>query len=402
MPGRLYEPGMPKPPSHDLLPRLFVSALAGWAVASCQSEPDPEADVAVEVDAGRAEAADAADAAEAATAPEAASAAEAGGGGGAPAVRDASISSGDAGNDAGEPGSSLDAGGTSKGHSAGCGKAPPSTSSNWAKHDLMVTGVAQRFLPGGTKYGVQQGYDFTHRNYFLRLPTNYDANKPYPLVISAGGCGATNGISGDNGGSNPLPEKQAVALQVGLSYVYPNGAGACFADGSADTPDLPYFDAVLAELDAAYCFDRERVFVSGFSSGAWESYMLSCARAGVIRAIGTQAGGLRKERPPCSNAKIAAFLTAGVNDDNPISNVDSSGFDTGSQAARDVILKTNGCATRDTEPYVSAEAPADWHCLRYTSCPADYPVIWCAITADGGKHGAGSNKAFWPFWSALP
>jgi hypothetical protein len=29
-------------------------------------------------------------------------------------------------------------------------------------------------------------------------------------------------------------------------------------------------------------------------------------------------------------------------------------------------------------------------------------VIWCAITADGGGHGAGNNKAYWPFWSMLP
>jgi hypothetical protein len=67
-----------------------------------------------------------------------------------------------------------------------------------------------------------------------------------------------------------------------------------------------------------------------------------------------------------------------------------------------VILKTNGCTTRDTAPYVTAEAPADWNCVRYTSCPAAHPVVWCAITAHGGGHGAGSNKAFWPFWNALP
>jgi hypothetical protein len=111
---------------------------------------------------------------------------------------------------------------------------------------------------------------------------------------------------------------------------------------------------------------------------------------------------MRKERPPCSKLPLAAFLTAGVNDDNPIENIDKSGFDTGSQAARDVILETNGCTTRATEPYVTALAAADWNCVRYTSCPAAFPVVWCAISAGGGKHGAGSNKAFWPFWSALP
>jgi polyhydroxybutyrate depolymerase len=277
------------------------------------------------------------------------------------------------------------------------------SANGWTKHDLTVTGVAAPYLDGGAKYGNQHGYDFSKRNYFVRLPANYDSKKgSYALVISGGGCGATDGISGNGGGSNPLTDHQDVAVQVGLSYVYPMGAGACFTDGSSDTPDLPYFDAVMAQVDKAYCFERSKVFVSGFSSGAWETYMLGCARAGVVRGIGTQAGGLRKERPTCTKVPVAAFLTAGVNDANPIENIDKTGFDSGSQAARDVILMTNGCTGRETAPYLTADAPDDWHCVSYTGCPKEYPVIWCAITANGGGHGAGSNKAFWPFWNALP
>ncbi|UJR84400.1 alpha/beta hydrolase family esterase [Sandaracinus amylolyticus] len=290
------------------------------------------------------------------------------------------------------------------GPSAGCGAlAADDSSDRWTLHELTVTGVAARFLAGGEDYGTQGGYDFEHRNYFVRLPRNYDPSRQYSLVISGGGCGASNGLSGSGGGSNPLADDQDYAVQVGLSYVYPDGAGACFQDGSADTPDLPYFDAVMAELDARYCFDRGQVFASGFSSGAWESYMLACARGGVLRAIGTQAGGLRSERPPCSGVPVAAFLTAGVNDGaNPIENVDDrTGFDSGSRAARDAILEANGCVGTETEPYVTADAPADWNCVSYTGCPTAYPVVWCPITADDGRHGAGNPRAFWPFWSTL-
>jgi polyhydroxybutyrate depolymerase len=288
------------------------------------------------------------------------------------------------------------------GPSAGCAAATSMDGTDWVKHDLLVSGMAARYRVGGDDYGVQSGYDFEHRNYFVRLPENYDPAQPYPLLISGGGCGATSGTSGDSGGANPLSDGQDIALQVGLSYVYPDGGGACFQDDGADTPDLAYFDAVLAELDQTYCFDRGRVFVSGFSSGAWESYMLACARGGVVRGIGTQAGGLRRERPACSHVPVAAFLTAGVNDANPIQHIEPDGFDSGSEAARDVILATNGCQGTASEPYVTEDAHADWNCQRYTGCPAAYPVVWCAITADGGGHGAGSPHAFWPFWSALP
>ncbi|HEY2899767.1 MAG TPA: hypothetical protein VGL59_04255 [Polyangia bacterium] len=289
-----------------------------------------------------------------------------------------------------------------KGPSDGCQTAPAlsDTPGSWVMHKIDVGSVASEYLSGGKEYGSEGGYDFSHRNYFLKLPKNYDHTKIYPLLISGGGCGATDGISGNGGGQNPLPNDQDYAIQVGLSYVYPNGAGACFTDQYSDTPDLPYFDAVLGEVKKSTCVDTGNVFMSGFSSGAWETYMLSCARAGVLRGVGTQAGGLRSVRPPCTGVPIAAFLTAGTSDANPINNVDpKTGFDSGSAPARDVILKTNGCATTDTTPYTSAQAPATWNCKQYTSCPAAYPVIWCEIP---GGHGAGSPQAFWPFWKTLP
>jgi polyhydroxybutyrate depolymerase len=324
------------------------------------------------------------------------------GSGGASADAAADIgASGDAGSSTGGSGGTV-ASHLPSGPSDGCHATPAAGDmpGKWVLHKIDVTGVAAEFMSGGKEYGTQGGYDFNHRNYFLKLPRNYDNTRAYPLVMSGGGCGATNGVSGNGGGANALPDDQDFAVQVGLSYVYPQNAGACFADGFADTPDLPYFDAVLAEVQKSSCVDKSKVFMSGFSSGAWETYMLSCARAGVIRGVGTQAGGLRSVRPPCTGIPVAAFLTAGTNDANPIHNVDSkTGFDSGSAPARDVILKTNGCATAETAPYTSDKAPATWNCKQYTSCPKAYPVIWCEIP---GGHGAGSPSAFWPFWNGLP
>ncbi len=137
-------------------------------------------------------------------------------------------------------------------------------------------------------------YTWTHRNYFVRLPANYDPSKAYPVSMGGGGCGG-DALSGNNGGLTALPNGQDEAIQIGLSYVY--SGGACFEDDYVNTPDLPYFDAVLKEVESHYCVDTGKIFVDGFSSGAWETFMLGCARAGVIRGIGTAAGGLRVVRP---------------------------------------------------------------------------------------------------------
>jgi polyhydroxybutyrate depolymerase len=289
-----------------------------------------------------------------------------------------------------------------RGPSAGCNKAPGGgdNSGGFTKHDIMVSGVDAAFLSGGANYGSQGGYDFSHRNYFLKLPMGYDPTKAYPLVAGGGGCGATDGLSGNGGGVDIFNGDQSVAIQVGLSYVYPNNAGACFADDFPDTPDLPYFDTMLAEVEANYCIDRGKIFVAGYSSGAWEAIMLGCARGGVVRGIGTQAGGLRIHGPTCNGMPVAPMMIAGVNDtENPIGPLTTPMNDSyGSAPARDEFLKQDGCNGTVTAPYQGMSAESA--CVSYTGCQATAPVVWCPIAGDHGD--LGSTSGFWPFWSSLP
>jgi poly(3-hydroxybutyrate) depolymerase len=288
---------------------------------------------------------------------------------------------------------------TPSGRSDGCGRSAPGGdgAEHFALHQVKVSGVDPAFIAAHPA----NGGSWTDRSYYVRLPADYDPNQAYPLSIGGGGCGNTDGTSGSGGGLAALPQGQKLAIQVGLNYVYPQNAGACFADDFANTPDLPYFDAVLAQLEADYCVDRGKVFVDGFSSGAWETYMLGCARAGVVRAIGTAAGGLRMTRPACTAFPIAAILVAGLNDtENPIGPLAPPGKNDslGSAPARDDILARNGCTGTATEPW----DPAYPACVKYTGCPAAYPVVWCAIDAGHGNGGEISAKGFWQLWSSLP
>ena len=273
----------------------------------------------------------------------------------------------------------------------------PDSATDFIKHDIAVTGVDPAFAQAHPA----NGGSWTERTYYVRLPDGYDASHAYPLSIGGGGCGNTDGTSGSGGGLAALPNGQKLAIQVGLNYVYPQNAGACFADDYINTPDLPYFDAVLAALEADYCVDRGKVFVDGFSSGAWETYLLGCARAGVVRGIGTAEGGLRMTRPPCTQFPVAAILVAGLNDtENPIGPLDPPGKNDslGSAPARDDILMRNGCVGTDTTPW-DAAYPG---CVKYTGCPDAYPVVWCAIDAGHGDGGDISRTGFWKLWSSLP
>ena len=80
-------------------------------------------------------------------------------------------------------------------------------------------------------------------------------------------------------------------------------------------------------------------------------------------------------------------------------------------------LKRNGCVAPDfvfdysdtttkqgNAPHTSWD-PMYPMCVKYTGCPAAYPVVWCAL--QGGHQvdnsGGVSYKAgIWKFWSSLP
>jgi poly(3-hydroxybutyrate) depolymerase len=334
-----------------------------------------------------------------------------------------------------------------KGMSAGCGMAPPASAgagpNNLKIQQLMVPScaagaitphcVAPPFQPGGADYIKSGQYDFNNRNYGLALPDGYNPMTPYPVILEGGGCtgGPTNNGGGYNAGEG------GNAIRVGLSYV-----GQCFADGGVggntgfgcsideahiadciNTPEVPYINGILDYLEAHLCVDLGRIFIGGYSSGAWEASTVSCALANRIRAMSTTFGGLRINRPACTGPTPGLMLAGALDNSNPIGpmvmgmGLPSVGLSAaqvdadivmldsyGSAPMRDELLSRNGCTGTATTMY-SAAYP---QCMSYTGCPADYPVVWCDLAGVG--HGGGGvdsmgvmyAPAAWDFLSKLP
>ncbi|HTM46801.1 MAG TPA: hypothetical protein VL137_17720, partial [Polyangiaceae bacterium] len=278
-------------------------------------------------------------------------------------------------------------GGGAAAMSAGCGMLPGATdsSTNWIKHDITVTGVDPAFV---AQYPVNPGqtYDWTHRNYFLRLPTDYDQTHSYPIVIGGSGCGGSETV-GSEGGYSPfgIGSGETEAIQVSLSYVLSSAAipdcnGAVFADDFDNSPEAPYLAAVVNEVESLYCTNPGKVFLSGYSSGAFEAVTLGCANGDILRGFGVQiGGGLRLHHPPCKPNPVAAIFVVGLQDtENPIGPLTTPLHDSlGTAPARDEILTRNGCVGQDHMPW-DPDYPL---CETYTGCPAAYPVVWCAINS---------------------
>jgi hypothetical protein len=297
------------------------------------------------------------------------------------------------------------------GMSSGCNMDPPAEDSTtkFIKHEVHMTGLDPTYLTGGENFDSSGPYDFTFRPYGVRLPDGYDPSKPYAVTFGGGGCGGSAQNFAGNPGGGLQMAGNGKTIQIGLSYI-----SGCFNDGGPsidnrpDTPDEPYFRAVWADIEKHYCIDKSQVFVGGFSSGAWEAYMLGCAASDIVRGIGTDEGGMRTMHPACKKP-IAAVLVAGEADtENPIGPLDpvadKGAVDRlgslGSAPGRDEILMRNGCTGTDTVAYEDAKYGA---CKKYTGCPAAYPVVWCALPGVGHNSSTymGTNYSPGPMWDVL-
>jgi polyhydroxybutyrate depolymerase len=251
------------------------------------------------------------------------------------------------------------------GPTAGCGKTSADEPNTNVLHNIMASGEGRR--------------------YWTTIPATYDGTTPMPVVFYGPGCGATN-----VGGALLDDSIRDKAIRVFII-----GTGSCFDTGEAE-PETSYFNGVLDEVQANYCTDKGKVFVSGYSSGGWLSMLLACTAGDRITAIGTAAGGFRPSRFPNCKGTPAAMFHASTNDgSNPITRLDDNGMNYGSSAGRDNLLMRNGCTmeTKEWDPSIP-------YCKEYVGC--SQRVVWCeqenAGHSDGGDVARGG---WWKFWSSL-
>jgi hypothetical protein len=271
------------------------------------------------------------------------------------------------------------------GKSKGCGRTEPLNEAprKYVKHDMMVD-VAAEYQP-----------DYTTREYHTWLPEGYNPDTAYPLYFWGNGCGVTKG--------NPegIPVANIEEVKTGAILVFMIPEDGCFdagKGGKANTPDIPYFDKMLNEIEDNYCIDRGKVFVGGYSSSAWFAATLSCSHGDRLNGIGMAAGGQQDELPMCTGP-AAMILWAGNEGagGNPIETPPNVAWE-GSGAVRDRLLQANGCAQTTTKWDPN---PAWSSCNLYDNCGKN-PVVFCP---HGGGHDTGgaskiNAEGFWKLFKS--
>jgi polyhydroxybutyrate depolymerase len=224
------------------------------------------------------------------------------------------------------------------------------------------------------------------RSYTLVVPASYAPGVSQPLIYVLHGHGGT----GEKARSSF--EIEGAAGGKGL-FVYPDAIGGGW-DLDAETGknrDVAFFDAMLAQVQSEYCVDLHRVFLAGFSNGAYMANQLACRRSERVRAVATHSGGGPYDNSAsakyddrgqleCGGKPVAALVIHGT--------ADGTVAPSEGQKSIDHWVAANHCGS----------PAASGACATYAECIN--PVIACKVHGLGHSVWPEAAKRAWAFFDA--
>lgn len=326
------------------------------------------------------------------------------------------------------PGSSMDL--DKPWPSSGCGKDPPANQVDTVPGSR--TGYTEfEVQQTGATLGADQPTKALPRQYFVRLPFDYDSSKPYRVVYIGQGCGAQRAgktatyplFDEDQGGTEQ-------AIYVGVSVPDDSSNPGCFDNNSGpESQEWEAFDLIHTMVESTYCVDNNRIFVAGYSTGGWLANMWGCYFGGTpsppldktpgdmgraerkfspkwaMRGRANVTGSLPPNQPqPCNGPGAGIWIHDATDPSNLIAT---------NIKALELALATNGCTGSymdgPKEPWAPAEQIPGFSggiCQQYTGCSPEvtkqYPLIFCTTSGKGhGDQSVSAIPAFTKFFDLM-
>jgi poly(3-hydroxybutyrate) depolymerase len=262
--------------------------------------------------------------------------------------------------------------------SPGCGKTPRLVNS------------------GSTTTPLRMTINGKQREYFVRLPPNYNNNNPYRLIFTlhALGGNAAQVISGQGGYVPYYGLANLVNDTAGAVFVVPNGLNNGWANQGGE--DVTFLRSVIAAVEDDLCIDQDRRFSTGFSYGGAMSYSLACSLGSELRAVAALSGNPMISGCSGGTGSVAYYGQHGTQDFVlPIS---------GGREMRDRFLRNNGCTPGQREapdPPRGSNAKVK---TVYQGCQK--PVVWVVFDGqhtptprENGQADTWTPRETWEFFS---
>jgi len=232
------------------------------------------------------------------------------------------------------------------------------------------SGCGKSAFSSGTKSVNVNG---KNRQFIVRVPNNYNANRSYKLIFAFHWVGGTMNDISSGGSDRELWSYYGMQRNAGESAILVAPQGLNNGWGNSGGEDIAFVDAMITYIESALCVDKRQRFSLGFSYGGAMTFSIACSRANEFRGVAVIGGG---QLSGCSggNDPIAYLGIHGISDGTL--NVG------GGRGLRDRFVKNNGCAsTNAPEPKQGSRTHIK---TVFNGCKTGYPVTW--IPFDGGHY----------------
>ncbi|MEE4241883.1 MAG: alpha/beta fold hydrolase [Desulfopila sp.] len=175
---------------------------------------------------------------------------------------------------------------------------------------------------------VKSTINGVRRTALIHLPTNFNIETAYPLVVVIHGAFSTAEIMEQETGFSELADKEQFVV------MYPNGMGifgfiqhwnaghCCGKAASDDLDDVAFIDECIDTAAQRISIDRKRIYIAGFSNGGMLAYRYASERSTTISgaaALGASAGGRATPDDPWwmplpPKKPVPLFIAHGIDD----------------------------------------------------------------------------------------
>jgi len=206
--------------------------------------------------------------------------------------------------------------------------------------------------PRGSTFGSTMSFGGYDRTFNIFIPEAYDGISEIPLVLSIHGWGGTSledacdsGLTAvaqdtqafmtvhpqglqDYPGGNPVDwgawhfngstSNGGVSCDTSsdatIKYCYESNTNCLDCDWTDGADDVAFLDALLDLLEATYCIDLNRVYVSGQSNGGMMTYQLGASLSHRLAAIAPISGSMHWQHWVAPLQPIPVMAITGAND----------------------------------------------------------------------------------------
>lgn len=143
--------------------------------------------------------------------------------------------------------------------------------------------------------------DGRERHYLLHFPPQYNAARPWPVVLSLHGSNSNGQIQLEFTAMNETADREGFVLVCPYGtgerdrLLFWNAGNCCGYAQQKQVDDVAFVDALLDQLAREVSLDASRVYAAGMSNGAMMAYRLASELADRFAAVATVAGTMGAE-----------------------------------------------------------------------------------------------------------